>query len=78
MLLSGASDPYVKIKHGSYKGRTTVVHQCLNPVWNEEFVFRTNDLSEYVYIRVYDHDYTSRDDFMGRGFIDLCQYKHNR
>ena len=33
----GTSDPYCKIIVGREQNRTTTLHKCLNPKWNEEF-----------------------------------------
>lgn len=75
---TGSSDPYVKISHGKYKARSTVVNRNLNPVWNETFVFQAKDLTQPISLRVYDHDIVSSDDFMGRGLINLTQCKQNK
>lgn len=72
----GTSDPYVKLQHGKYKARSSVVNRNLNPVWNEKFVFQVKDLSLPLVIRVYDHDTFSSDDFMGQGLIDLRKYQY--
>lgn len=43
----------------------------LNPVWNESFNFTTNSLDKSLVFKVYDHDWGSLDDFMGRAVIEL-------
>eukprot|EP01087_Luapelamoeba_hula_P007200 TRINITY_DN1748_c2_g1_i2.p1 TRINITY_DN1748_c2_g1~~TRINITY_DN1748_c2_g1_i2.p1 ORF type:complete len:3417 (+),score=716.50 TRINITY_DN1748_c2_g1_i2:301-10551(+) len=66
---SGSSDPYVRIKLKTKKLRrkmkTKVVHQSLNPEWNEEFSFERGEVStdvDVLQFHVFDHDRLSRAD----------------
>ena len=61
----------MKIKHGTYKNRSSVVYRNLNPVWNEEFGFKVNELAGAIFLKVYDEDAVTKDDFMGKGEIPL-------
>ena len=73
--LAGSSDPYVKFRCGRFKYRSAVIHRNLNPEWNESFTFKTTDLSHApLTIRVYDYDFGSLDDFMGRTSVNLSPY----
>lgn len=48
---------YVKLKVGKFKSKTRVLKNTTNPVWNEEFVFRINDLeSTELVVSVYHYD----------------------
>lgn len=76
--VTGRSDPYVKLKHGRYKARSSVIYRNLNPQWMEKFIFQTKDLSLPLNVKVYDHDIVSSDDFMGQGTIHLNKYEHNK
>ena len=56
MDITGASDPYVKIKLLDSKGKrigkkkkTTVKNANLNPYYNESFVFMVEE-SKYIYM----------------------------
>ncbi|XP_024863724.1 multiple C2 and transmembrane domain-containing protein 2-like isoform X2 [Kryptolebias marmoratus] len=67
----GTSDPYVKFKlDGKTIYKSKVVYKNLNPTWNESFSLPVKDLSQKLYIKVYDRDLTS-DDFMGSTFVQL-------
>ncbi|XP_009797805.1 C2 and GRAM domain-containing protein At5g50170 [Nicotiana tabacum] len=57
-------DSYVKLKLGKLKSKTRVLKNTKNPIWNEEFVFRVNDLEEELVLSVYQH----RDD---SGFLNV-------
>lgn len=74
----GTSDPYVKLKHGKYKARSSIINRNVNPLWMEKFIFQTKDLFIPLTLKVYDHDIVSSDDYMGEGNINLNQYGHNK
>ena len=71
LLYTGTSDPYVKIRLGRQKHKSRIINHNLNPVWNESFSYTTNDLNELMVFKVYDHDWGSLDDFMGRATVKL-------
>ena len=72
---TGSSDPYVKFKCHSFKYRSSVIYRNLNPEWSEAFSFKIADPSHTpLTLKVYDHDFGSLDDFMGRGSVDLSPY----
>ena len=73
-LPTGSSDPYVKFKHVHFKYRSAFISQNLNPQWNEIFSFKTTDLNKPLQIKVFDHDYGSKDDFMGAASVNLAEH----
>lgn len=56
---------------GKQRQRSHVIDRNLNPVWNESFSFTTDNLNEPLVFKVYDHDWGSFDDFMGKATIGL-------
>ncbi|TNN10325.1 E3 ubiquitin-protein ligase NEDD4-like isoform 1 [Schistosoma japonicum] len=70
----GASDPYCKLC--IYKTQrstlpvcppvpTKTVKKSLNPIWNEEFIFRVNPSENRLVFELYDENRITRDDFLG-------------
>ncbi|XP_049573017.1 multiple C2 and transmembrane domain-containing protein 2 [Syngnathus scovelli] len=69
----GTSDPYVKFKlEGKTIYKSKVVLKNLNPMWNENFSIPVRNLSQWLYVKVYDRDLTT-DDFMGSASILLSE-----
>lgn len=60
-----SSDPYVVMKIGLEKQKTTVKSKCLNPEWNESFAFFIYDLNQPLTVRVMDKDMMSADTPLG-------------
>jgi len=85
MDLTGASDPYVKIKLFDNKGKRigkkkkTTVKSCnLNPYWNESFVFVIDEMDMkrvYLDITVCDYDLIGSGDPIGKIFLGWNQQK---
>ncbi|XP_068814633.1 multiple C2 and transmembrane domain-containing protein 2 [Struthio camelus] len=74
----GTSDPYVKFKlNGKTLYKSKVVYKNLNPVWDETVVLPIQNLSQKLWVKVYDRDLTSSD-FMGSAFIALAELELNR
>lgn len=48
-------DSYVKLKLGKFKSKTRILRNTCNPVWNEEFAFRVQDLEEVLVVSVVNH-----------------------
>ncbi|XP_062516683.1 multiple C2 and transmembrane domain-containing protein 1-like isoform X2 [Corticium candelabrum] len=68
---SGTSDPYVKFRIGNRRSKSNTIFKDLNPVWNELFVMKVDNVSDQMKVKVYDYDYALTDDFMGYAFVDL-------
>ena len=73
--LSGTSDPYCIISAGSQRQRTAIIKKHLNPVWNETFILRAEDVKRSdgrVLFEVWDSDDWTADDFIGKvGWTEL-------
>ncbi|XP_052891588.1 E3 ubiquitin-protein ligase Nedd-4 isoform X3 [Anopheles moucheti] len=79
----GYSDPYVKIEQNTITGDVNVDHmvtktkrRTLNPVWNEEFVFRVKPNEHKLVFQVYDENRLTRDGFMGLVELTLINLPH--
>ncbi|XP_077419789.1 multiple C2 and transmembrane domain-containing protein 2-like isoform X2 [Vanacampus margaritifer] len=67
----GTSDPYVKFKlEGKTIYKSKVILKNLNPAWSENFSVPIRNLSQWLYVKVYDRDLTT-DDFMGSASVLL-------
>ncbi|KAK0168409.1 hypothetical protein PV327_002212 [Microctonus hyperodae] len=74
----GASDPYVRIDLYSLHGHETVdsvltktKKKTLNPVWDEEFIFRVKPAEHKLVLQVFDENRLTRDDFLGMVELNL-------
>ncbi|XP_015371652.1 PREDICTED: E3 ubiquitin-protein ligase Nedd-4 isoform X2 [Diuraphis noxia] len=74
----GASDPYVRIELNTIVGNvaidsvlTKTKKKTLNPVWNEEFVFRVRPHEHKLILQVFDENRLTRDDFLGMVEVPL-------
>ncbi|XP_069361522.1 E3 ubiquitin-protein ligase Nedd-4 isoform X9 [Maniola hyperantus] len=74
----GASDPYVRVELQKVDGDVTLEtfltktkKKTLNPVWNQEFVFRVKPQEQKLLIQVFDENRLTRDDFLGMVEIPL-------
>ncbi|TGZ55062.1 hypothetical protein CRM22_010496 [Opisthorchis felineus] len=76
----GASDPYCKIL--LYKNnrttnclcppvQTKTIKRSLNPIWNEEVIFRVNPFENRLVFELYDENRLTRDDFLGVVTVSL-------
>jgi synaptotagmin-1 len=85
MDITGASDPYVKIKLFDSKGKRigkkkkTSVKSCnLNPYWNESFVFLIDEMDMkrvYIDVTVCDYDLIGSGDPIGKIYLGWNQSK---
>jgi len=85
MDITGASDPYVKIKLFDNKGKRigkkkkTSVKSCnLNPYWNESFVFLIDEMDMkrvYIDVTVCDYDLIGSGDPIGKIMLGWNQSK---
>ncbi|XVF08418.1 hypothetical protein REPUB_Repub07fG0002000 [Reevesia pubescens] len=70
-------DTYVKLKVSKFKSKTRTLRNTLNPVWNEEFVFRVHDVGEQLVVSIFHHDddsgffSASKEDLVGRVTIPV-------
>ncbi|XP_055611828.1 E3 ubiquitin-protein ligase Nedd-4 isoform X2 [Uranotaenia lowii] len=74
----GYSDPYVKVDLNTIVGDvnidsmvTKTKRKTLNPVWNEEFIFRVKPNEHKVVFQVYDENRLTRDGFLGMVEVTL-------
>jgi len=69
---NGFADPYCHVTMGSQENRTPVAPRTLNPAWNASMQFLVYDLDQDVLCAtIYDKDYFTPDDFMGRAEIPI-------
>ncbi|XP_068197590.1 extended synaptotagmin-2-like [Antennarius striatus] len=72
-LIKGKSDPYGVIQIGTQLFQSKVVHETVNPKWNEVYEILIYDHSgKNVEIELFDED-TDKDDFLGSLMIDLAE-----
>ncbi|XP_062529854.1 E3 ubiquitin-protein ligase NEDD4 isoform X10 [Bombyx mori] len=74
----GASDPYVRVELQKVDGDVTIEtfltktkKKTLNPVWNQEFIFRVKPQEHKLLIQVFDENRLTRDDFLGMVEVPL-------
>ncbi|CAL9134287.1 unnamed protein product [Musa textilis] len=65
------SDPYVVMRMGGQKLKTSVKKHNVNPVWNEDLTLSVSEPLRPIKLQVYDKDTFSRDDKMGDAEIDI-------
>ncbi|XP_072752875.1 E3 ubiquitin-protein ligase Nedd-4 isoform X1 [Anoplolepis gracilipes] len=68
----GASDPYVRVDLNTINSDQTIdsaltrtKKKTLNPVWEEEFIFRVKPVEHKLVLQVFDENRLTRDDFLG-------------
>lgn len=63
----GTSDPYVKVRIGAHVFRSETQYKTLSPVFNYKLSVPITSLHDQrIWIELYDHDFITRDDFLGR------------
>jgi len=73
---SSGTDPFIIAK---FKGlgkilssvQSSVIHNTVNPVWNEDFSMFPKSESDVLYLKVYDHDSLSKDNLLGMVEVPL-------
>jgi len=73
------SDPFVVAK---FKGlgkmmnsvQTSIVHNSLNPVWNQELTLYPKTNTDVLLLKVYDHDVLTKDNLLGMVEIPLDRF----
>ena len=69
---NGLSDPYCILKLNNQKKTTSIIPECLNPIWDEYFIFYVNSLNfDILNIDCMDKDKLSKDDLIGNTKIEL-------
>lgn len=66
------SDPYVVLRLGKKKLKTSVKKRSVNPIWHEELTLTVTDPNQPLRLEVFDKDTFSRDDPMGDAEIDVA------
>ncbi|VFQ69157.1 unnamed protein product [Cuscuta campestris] len=69
-----SSDPYVIVRMGKQKLKTSVVKKNVNPEWNEDLTLSISDPNLPVKLQVFDKDLFSCDDKMGDAEFDIATY----
>lgn len=73
--LTGSLDPYVEVKIGNFKGKTTYFDKNSDPEWNQVFAFARDNLqSNVLEVVVKDKDLVL-DDFVGIVRFDLHEVR---
>ncbi|CAK9179142.1 unnamed protein product [Ilex paraguariensis] len=66
-----SSDPYVIIRMGKQKLKTSVIKKNVNPEWNEDLTLSIADSNLPIKLAVYDKDTFTMDDKMGDAEFDI-------
>jgi len=74
-----SSDPFVVAK---FRGlgkmmtsvQTSVIHNTLNPVWNQELTLYPKSANDVLLLKVYDHDTLTKDNLLGMVEIPLERF----
>ncbi|XP_019182458.1 PREDICTED: protein C2-DOMAIN ABA-RELATED 4-like [Ipomoea nil] len=69
-----SSDPYVIVRMGKQKLKTSVVKRNVNPEWNEDLTLSISDPNLPITLQVYDKDRFSFDDKMGDAEFDIVTF----
>ncbi|CAF5069450.1 unnamed protein product, partial [Rotaria sp. Silwood1] len=78
-FLGGTGDPYVKILLQSNENRNLIIDSArsraipktLNPLWNQDFIFRVDPSKHRLAFEIYDQNKLTKDEFLGMFFVDL-------
>ncbi|XP_033111617.1 intersectin-1-like [Anneissia japonica] len=74
--VTGHADPYCEVSMGGEEHRTRFIPDTLNPKWNCNMQFIVRDLNQDVLcLTVYDKDFLSPDDFLGRTEVRIADIK---
>ncbi|XP_076600894.1 extended synaptotagmin-2-A isoform X2 [Chaetodon auriga] len=77
-LIKGKSDPYGVIQIGTQLFQSKVVHETVNPKWNEVYEALIYDHSgQNLEVELFDED-TDKDDFLGSLMIDLAELQREQ
>ncbi|CAF1144130.1 unnamed protein product [Rotaria sp. Silwood1] len=78
-FLGGTGDPYVKILLQSNENRNLIIDSArsraipktLNPLWNQDFIFRVDPSKHRLAFEIYDQNKLTKDELLGMFFVDL-------
>ncbi|CAF1599411.1 unnamed protein product [Rotaria sp. Silwood1] len=78
-FLGGTGDPYVKILLQSNEHRNSIIDtarsraipKTLNPLWNQDFIFRVDPSKHRLAFEIYDQNKLTKDELLGMFFVDL-------
>ncbi|KAF7644726.1 hypothetical protein LDENG_00216740 [Lucifuga dentata] len=77
-LIKGKSDPYGVIEVGNQLFQSKVIHETVNPKWNEVYETLVYDYAaQNLNIEVFDED-TDKDDFLGSLMLDMTELQKER
>jgi len=65
------SDPYVVLRLGKQKLKTSVKKRSVNPIWHEELTLSITNPNAPIKLEVFDKDTFSRDDPMGDAEVEV-------
>eukprot|EP00002_Diphylleia_rotans_P033576 TRINITY_DN7156_c0_g1_i4.p1 TRINITY_DN7156_c0_g1~~TRINITY_DN7156_c0_g1_i4.p1 ORF type:complete len:2498 (+),score=509.79 TRINITY_DN7156_c0_g1_i4:61-7554(+) len=72
----GSSDPYIVLKVGAQKFKTTKVKSSLAPVWNQQHVFDLTKTATALDITLYDGDVLGSDELIGSASISRADLQN--
>ncbi len=74
---TGSSDPYVSVTmSGEGKEKTRVMDKCLDPVWNEDFLYQVDpDSTKILQLVIKDDDQGRVNEYMGQVEVPLQEIK---
>ncbi|XP_030629372.1 extended synaptotagmin-2 [Chanos chanos] len=77
-LVKGKSDPYGVVQIGNQLFQSKVIHETVNPKWNEVYEAMVYDHpGQNLEIELFDED-TDKDDFLGSLMIDLAELEREQ
>uniref|UniRef100_A0A673B3Y8 Extended synaptotagmin-like protein 2a n=1 Tax=Sphaeramia orbicularis TaxID=375764 RepID=A0A673B3Y8_9TELE len=77
-LIKGKSDPYGVIRLGTQLFQSKVIHETVNPKWNEVYEALVYEHSgQNLQIELFDED-TDKDDFLGSLTIDMAELQKDQ
>ncbi|XP_008789738.1 protein C2-DOMAIN ABA-RELATED 4-like [Phoenix dactylifera] len=68
------SDPYIVLRMGRQKLKTSVKKKNVNPEWNEDLTLSVSDPTQTIRLEVFDKDIFSRDDRMGDAEFEMQSF----
>lgn len=72
--LTHSSDPYVVLRHGQQKVKSSIKYRTINPEWNEELTLSITNMMNPVKIELFDHDTFTKDDSMGNAEFCILNF----